>query len=782
MPFSSAIRDAGTRAIVERPRVREARLAVQDDEPAGPDGAQDLGRRRRGRDDDEHVALLHLVAAVDGRRLVPAQERRDRRPAPLGLELGEALHPEPGARERVGEDLRREHDPFAAAADEQHLLHGPEWSRHGPAGASGRMPRAVRSPARLPSAASRSGRRGRAVRRTRAAGAPAAAAASGRVGRSPQALHVSRGAQTRSTVPSSRRARSIPGRTPIARSPGTPRRSDRRGRTRPPGGEHRLLRVLLEPKRVGRARDGARAAQRAALGVDGRTPSGDASPSIISVEPVQVPDRVDGRERLRQPYAPGQRRDVRRRPRAARTPPPPPPRAQHGPPHGYTARRRRAPAAGGSTRASERERRQLHERPARRCVAAAAAHAKTTPLTPGTSSRAAPRSGPPPRPRAEAPRSGSAARTARRRCTRRVDRRNGSSRRSPPPDTARRRGRSARPGACRLVENRGDVACVTARPARRAAPADGRAVERRPAALAGRERIELRARGGDQSPAPPRRRPASATVAIPNGTAPARRSAATSPRRGAGARRGRARRGRRPRHASAAAAPPRRRRSASRTRVMPRARPSRQASAGRAPRRTAGPSRRRRPRRTPASRARGGPAEQRRPRRRRRARTRTRAPPTRRRVVRQLVRVRPHPQAELAVDARGLGRRRAHQPSLLAPRARPSARATRTAGTAPAPARRTVARTPRAAHRARRPPPRLAARRRRRARARAAPRLTRRLPRRRPAFELLRCRAAPPGGEQPRGRREVGRAVDGHDDAHAPLRLARPGAASGSRA
>ncbi len=60
---------------------------------------------------------------MDRGGLVPAQEGGDRRPAPLGLELGEALHPVPRARERVREDLRREHDAFASSPDEQQLLH-----------------------------------------------------------------------------------------------------------------------------------------------------------------------------------------------------------------------------------------------------------------------------------------------------------------------------------------------------------------------------------------------------------------------------------------------------------------------------------------------------------------------------------------------------------------------------------------------------------------------------------------------------------------------------------
>jgi hypothetical protein len=69
------------------------------------------------------VALLHLVTPMNRRPLVPPQECRDRRSAPLGLELGKALHPESRASERLGQDLRRKHDSFAAATDKQHLLH-----------------------------------------------------------------------------------------------------------------------------------------------------------------------------------------------------------------------------------------------------------------------------------------------------------------------------------------------------------------------------------------------------------------------------------------------------------------------------------------------------------------------------------------------------------------------------------------------------------------------------------------------------------------------------------
>ena len=100
----------------------EPRLAVDEKEAAGAQHRHRRGRRRRGRDRDEHVALPHLVAAPD-RCVVPAEEGRDRGAAPLGLELGKALHPVAGAGKRVGEDLRREHHTLAAAAGEEHLLH-----------------------------------------------------------------------------------------------------------------------------------------------------------------------------------------------------------------------------------------------------------------------------------------------------------------------------------------------------------------------------------------------------------------------------------------------------------------------------------------------------------------------------------------------------------------------------------------------------------------------------------------------------------------------------------
>ena len=123
MPFSQGDPRGRDARDVERPRVREPRLAVQDDQPAGPDRARGpaataaTARRRRAR------RSRAPCSGGESASLVPAQERRDRRAAPLGRELGKALHPEAGAGERLGEDLRREHDPFAAAADEQHLLH-----------------------------------------------------------------------------------------------------------------------------------------------------------------------------------------------------------------------------------------------------------------------------------------------------------------------------------------------------------------------------------------------------------------------------------------------------------------------------------------------------------------------------------------------------------------------------------------------------------------------------------------------------------------------------------
>ena len=107
----------------ERAGVLEACLAIQDDQATRLDGMNELRRRRRGGDDDQNVAIADSVPAVNGRALVPAQERGDRRAAPLGLELGKALCPVAGASERVGQELRREHDPLAAPADKKHLLH-----------------------------------------------------------------------------------------------------------------------------------------------------------------------------------------------------------------------------------------------------------------------------------------------------------------------------------------------------------------------------------------------------------------------------------------------------------------------------------------------------------------------------------------------------------------------------------------------------------------------------------------------------------------------------------
>lgn len=75
-------------------------------------------RRRRGGDDGEHVALVHLVPAVNRRFPIPPNESRDWRTPPLRLELREALDPEAAPRERIGKALRSEDDALAASARE----------------------------------------------------------------------------------------------------------------------------------------------------------------------------------------------------------------------------------------------------------------------------------------------------------------------------------------------------------------------------------------------------------------------------------------------------------------------------------------------------------------------------------------------------------------------------------------------------------------------------------------------------------------------------------------